>query len=202
MSYSVKFVFPLVFFVLACGHSDDGFDHGNETEVITTVVLEFTPVTGGATVFAEFDDPDGDGGDAPTVDEIELVAGSYDMAVRFENRLEEPPEDITREVADEGDEHLVFFTGSAVTGPASDEPGAPLVHDYGDEDAQGLPLGLQNTLEASAGTGDLVLTLRHLPVVGGQAQKTADTLAEVRASGFSAIGGTSDAQVTFPVTVR
>ncbi len=187
--------------VLACGHADDGNTGGNEAEVITTVILEFTPAGGGTAIVAEFDDPDGDGGNAPTVDDAELAAGSYTLSVRFENRLETPSEDITREVADEGDEHLVFFTGSGVTGPASDQPGAPLTHNYDDEDTSGLPIGLQNTIEASLGTGELIVTLRHLPEIGGEAQKTANTTAEVRAAGFSAIGGTSDAQVTFPVTV-
>ncbi len=201
MRYSAKLIAFFVLPALACGHADDGYDQGNENEVITTVALEFTPVAGGPTIVAEFDDPDGDGGEAPTVDEINLAAGSYLLEVRLENRLEDPPEDITQEVADEADEHLLFFTGSAAFGPASDSSGAPLSQAYDDEDSLGLPIGLQNTIEASSGAGDLVVTLRHLPTVGGEAQKTANTPTEVRASGFSAIGGTSDAQVTFSVTV-
>lgn len=184
----------------ACG--DDGHDPGDPPEVITTVALTLTPVGGGTAVTAEFDDPDGDGGDPPIVDPIDLTAGAYTLAISFENRLEDPPEDITQEIADEADEHQIFLTGTAVDGPASDQPGAPLMHAYDDTDANGLPIGLANTINASAGNGELTITLRHLPSLNDVAQKTADLAAQVETDGFSAIGGDTDAQVTFAVTVQ
>lgn len=183
----------------ACG--DDGGTI-NPAELITTVGLTFTPAGGGAAVTAEFDDADGDGGDPPTIDPIDLVDGTtYTLAVYFENRLEDPPEDITAEVEDESDQHMIFFTGTAVDGPASDNPGAPLTHTYDDQDANGLPIGLDNTIVAATGTGELTVTLRHMPPVNEEPAKTAETAAEVREGGFSAIGGSSDAQVEFVVTV-
>ncbi|HUH01176.1 MAG TPA: hypothetical protein VML75_04225 [Kofleriaceae bacterium] len=181
---------------------DHGHDHDHPQELITTVALTFAPVGGGTAIVAEFDDPDGDGGDPPTVDPIALTAGAYTLTVAFENRLEDPPEDITLEIADEADEHQVFFTGTAVDGPASDQPAAPLMHAYDDTDANGLPIGLANTINASAGNGDLVVTLRHLPTLNDMAQKTADLAGQVEADGFGAIGGDNDAQVTFTVTVQ
>lgn len=182
----------------ACGH--DGGKGPTEGELITTVVLQWTAE--GETQSFVFDDPDGDGGDPPVaVDPIELPAGAYDVQVLFENRLVSPAENITEEVADEASEHQVFFTGSAVNGPASDNPGATLVHSYEDEDALGLPIGLTNQVMATAGSGELVITLRHLPELAGGAQKNAETAAEVKDGGFSAIGGTSDVQVRFPVTI-
>ena len=187
--------------VMACGH-DDGPISGNETEVITTVVLSFTPDSGGAPVVAVFDDPDGDGGEPPTIDALDLGVGTYALAVRFENGLEDPPEDITAEVSDESHEHQVFFTGSSVDGPASDNPGAPLSQTYDDQDVNGLPIGLANTMIASIGSGELVVTLRHLPPIGGASIKTAETSSDVREVGFSGIGGSSDAQVSFVVTVQ
>jgi hypothetical protein len=122
--------------------------------------------------------------------------------VKFENRLENPPEDITKEVQDEGDAHQVFFTGNAVNGPASNQTGAPVAHSYADTDAKGLPIGLANKVTAATGTGMLTVTLRHLPPVNNMAVKSATLADMVRSSGFSAIGGTTDAQVTFPVTVQ
>lgn len=186
--------------VTAC--DDEGHSH-NEGEVITSVVLTFTPAGGGATITATFNDPDGDGGAAPTVDPISLARGvTYNTAVRFENRLETPAEDITLEVADESDEHQVFFTGTAVSGPASAQAGAALTHAYADTDVNGLPIGLASTfVAANAGSGTLVVTLRHLPPVNATAVKTATTATTVRDSGFSAIGGENDANVTFQVTV-
>lgn len=188
-------------FVSACGHNAEPGHGGNEGEVITTVILEWTPTMGGDTRRFVFDDPDGDGGDPPTVDTIDLAAGDYDVQVLFENRLETPVEDITQEIADEAQDHQVFFTGSAVSGPASDSPDAALVHGYDDLDRNGLPIGLQNQLSASTGDGELIVTLRHLPPLTGGPQKDETNAASVKAAGFSAIGGSSDAQVRFAAEV-
>jgi hypothetical protein len=186
----------------ALGACDDGGGSSNENELITTVTLTFAPEGGGAAVIAAFDDPDGDGGQAPTVDSIDLTDGTtYTLTVTFANRLEDPPEDITEEVADESDEHQVFFTGTAVDGPASDNPGAPLTHAYDDEDPNGLPVGLTSTIVAATGTGALTVTLRHLPPINDTAVKTAEVAMQVADGGFSAIGGSSDAQVDFLVAV-
>lgn len=183
-----------------CGEDAAG---GNENEVITTVTLTFAPSGGGSPVVASVNDADGDGGNPPTVQPVMLAAGMFDMTVKFENRLENPPEDITMEVKDEGADHQIFYTGTAVNGPASNHAGAPLTHSYADADAKGLPIGLASKVTAASGTGMLTVTLRHLPPVNGMAVKSA-TLAEMvqAASGFSTIGGTTDAQVTFPVTVQ
>jgi hypothetical protein len=187
--------------VAACG--DDGHDHDhNEEEVITTVALSFAPSGGGAAITAEFDDPDGDGGQAGTADPISLTAGTYTLTVRFENRLEDPPEDITAEIEDESDAHLILFTGSAVNGPASNQPSAPLTQSYADMDANGLPIGLESQIVAAAGTGTLTVTLRHMPEVNGAAVKTADVLDTAKTSGIGAIGGSTDAMVNFMVTVQ
>lgn len=183
----------------ACG--DDGAG-GNEQEVITTVMVAFTPNGGGAAVMAEVNDPDGDGGQAPTVQPVNLTAGSFTLAVRFQNRLEDPAEEITTEVMDEGDQHQVFFTGTAVDGPASNQPTAPLTHAYSDSDDNGLPIGLSNTITAAAGAGALTVTLRHMPPVNDQPVKTATTAEMVRSGGIDSIGGDTDATVTFPVTVQ
>jgi hypothetical protein len=188
-------------FTAACGDPDD---HGgdNENEVITTVGLIVTPDGGGAAQTFEFDDPDGDGGDPATIDSVDLTAGAYTVVVYFENRLEDPAEDITEEIMDEADEHQIFLTGTAVDGPATDNAGAPLMHAYDDQDTNGHPIGIASTITAIAGTGDLVVTLRHLPPVGDQPAKTAGLAADVAGGGFAAIGGSSDASVTFPVTVQ
>jgi hypothetical protein len=187
-------------FATLAGCGDDGHSH-DPGEVITTVTLTFTPMGGGAATTATFDDPDGPGGDPPTVDPVNLAGSTtYTLAVRFQNGLEEPPEEITDEVRDEGEDHQVFFTGTAVNGPASDQPLAPLTHTYADQDAGGLPLGLTNTIVTDAGTGTLTVTLRHLPPLNDQPVKTASAAADVKAGGFAALGGATDAQVDFAVT--
>lgn len=172
-------------------------------EVITTVTLTLTPIGGGAAIVAEVDDPDGDGGDPPMIDSIGLQAGTtYDVTVGFQNRLETPPEEITDEVADESTEHQVFFTGSAVNGPATNQPNAAITHTYVDQDDNGHPIGLANRFVVGSGpAGDLIVTLRHMPPINDQAVKTADSAMMVRTGGFAAIGGENDAQVTFPVAI-
>jgi hypothetical protein len=185
--------------LIGCG---DGGGSENENEVITSIVLTFTPGGGGAAITATFNDADGDGGAAPTVDPINLTAGTtYATTVKFENRLETPAEDITTEVKDESDEHQIFFTGTGVSGPASNQPTAPLAHTYADTDANGLPIGLASSFAARTGTGQLIVTLRHLPPVNNTPAKTAAAATTVRDSGFATLGGSTDAQVTFAVTV-
>lgn len=192
-------LFAILICIPAC--SDDGGSE-NENEVITTVSLSFAPMGGGAAVVAEFDDPDGDGGAAPTIDPVNLTSGTtYALIVRFQNKLEEPPEEITDEVRDEGDEHQLFLTGTAVNGPATNNPSAPLTHTYGDTDGGGLPIGLSNTIVAASGSGMLTVTLRHLPPINDNPVKVADIAGQVKAGGIAAIGGDTDAEVTFMVTV-
>lgn len=195
-------LFTLATLTLAATGCGEDADNGNENEVITTVTLTFTPSAGGAPIAAKVDDPDGDGGNAPTVEPINLAPGMYDLAVKFENRLAKPPQDITTEVRDEAAEHQVFFTGTAVTGPSSNTAGAPLMQAYADMDTKGLPLGLANKVTASAGMGTLTVTLRHMPPVNNMPVKSATVADTVRSGGFAAIGGSTDAQVNFPVTVR
>jgi hypothetical protein len=161
----------------------------NSGEVITTVILDF-----GGGVVATANDPDGDGGEAPVIDPITLPAGNHTLAIQFQNRLEDPPEEITEEVLDEGEDHQVFFTGSATMGP--------LAITYADTDRNGLPIGLANTVTATAGTGMLTVTLRHMPPVNDTAVKTADLAEQVKTTGTAALPGGSDAVVTFPVTVQ
>jgi hypothetical protein len=187
--------------MLAGAGCGEDHDHGNENEVITTVTLTLVSA-GGAPVVVKFDDPDGDGGNPPKVDALDIAAGMYDLTVKLENRLENPAEDITAEVRDEGDEHQIFFTGTAVKGPASNQASAPLTHSYADMDTKGLPIGIANKISATAGTGTLTVTLRHLPPVNGMPVKTAALPEQVRNGGFAAIGGSSDAQVNFQVNVR
>ena len=203
MSFSRSYlpIFTL-FALLAAGCGSDGTDDGgNEEEVITTVTMTFTPDVGGPVVVAAFDDPDGDGGDPPTIDNIALSAQSYALAITFENRLEDPAEDITQEIADEDGEHQIFLTGTAVDGPANEQAGAPLTHTYSDADENGNPVGLVNAIAAASGTGILTVTLRHLPPIAGTPQKDAELAAAVRTDGLSSIGGNSDVQVNFDVTV-
>ena len=177
-------------------------DETNENEVITTVVLTFSPQSGGTALEFRWADPENDG--SPVIDDIALSdADDYDLGVSFLNELEDPAEDITEEVAEESDQHQVFFTGTAVDGPASDNEGAPVTQAYADTDDAGLPVGLDNTVVSnSTGNGTFIVTLRHLPPQDDVDVKVAGLAEDVAAGGFDAIGGDTDAQVTFDLVVQ
>lgn len=193
----MKTLWIIALLASACGDPGGG---ENANELITRVELTFTPTTGPALMF-RFDDDDGDGGSPGMSEPITLTAGTtYELTLSFLNALETPPEDITLEVHDEAVQHQVFFTGSAVVGPATTNTAGPLTQRYGDTDDNGLPIGLTSMIVTSAGTGDLVVTLRHMPPEEPP-PKSADSAMQVAAGGFSTIGGSSDAQVTFAVTV-
>lgn len=182
----------------ACDDEDGG---ENPEEVITTVILTFAPTGGGAAITATFDDPDGDGGQAPTTDPINLANNTaYTLTVQFQNRLESPPEEITDEVRDEQNFHLLLFTGSAVVGPATTNAMGPVTQAYSDTDGNGFPVGLTSSIMAKTGAGQMTVTLRHMPPEEPPV-KAADTVAKARSGGVDSIGGSTDVQVTFMVTV-
>jgi hypothetical protein len=188
----------------ACNDVEDpGHDPDHDSEVITTVALTFAPTDGGDTLEARWADPEGDGG--AIIDPIVLDDDvDYTLMVTFLNELEQPAEDLTAEIADEADEHQVFFTGSAVSGPATgSNPGAVIQHAYADQDPNGDPLGLVGAIATlGVGAGELTVTLRHLPEEDGQPVKRPGLAEDVAEGGFASIGGDDDVQVTFPLSVE
>jgi hypothetical protein len=189
------------------GHDDhdhddhEGHDH-DPNEVMTTVKLTFTD-SAGDSFTATWADPEDDG--SPVIDDITLTNGvTYTVAFEVLNELAEPTEDVTPEILDEKDEHQVFFTGTAVEGPANtSNADAVVTHAYADTDNNGLPVGLSNTFVATAtGTGVMSVLLRHMPPVNGEAIKVAG-LADVMDTGSATdLPGSTDINVDFNVTVE
>lgn len=171
-----------VLFSTSCSNDDAPV---NEEEVITTVRTTLTG--GGQVITLTSRDLDGDGPNAPVVTVSgNLVAGTtYTGSTEFLNELEDPAEDITIEVQEEGADHQVFYQLPSSIGTVT----------YTDTDANGRPIGLNFTLVAgtSGSTGTLTVTLRHLP------NKTATGVA---AGDITNAGGNTDAAVTFSVAVN
>ena len=157
----------------------------NEEEVITTVIVTLTG--GGETITLTSKDLDGDGPNAPVVTVSgNLIANTvYTGSTRFLNELEDPAEEITDEVEEEGAEHQVFFQLLSSLGTVT----------YNDTDENGNPIGLSFTLTTgnTAGTGNLTVTLRHEP------NKTASGVAS---GDITNAGGSTDAEVSFPIQVN
>lgn len=159
----------------------------NEDEVITTVKLTFTPQGGGETVVLTSKDLDGfDGPNLPSVSQTGTFAKSktYTTAVAFLNELETPVEDITVEVQEEAADHQVFYQ---VTNTL---PTFTYVLGTGNVDANGKPIGVnaQFITGATAASGNIVVTLRHLP------NKSASGVSD---GNITNAGGSTDASATF-----
>ncbi len=179
---SIKYLMLLVLTagltVFSSCNKDDDDDNTpeNEQELITTVTLTFVDQNNVSSVFKAFD-LDGPGGDDPVIPEVILQDNeTYQLFVAFldESDLNDV-EDITEEVEEESNEHLVCFEASGFNTP-------PLAQDTDDN---GDPLGLESSLTTGdLGTGSLRVILRHEPD-----KSIADPCTT----------GETDVDVTFPV---
>lgn len=126
----------------------------NEEEVITTVEVTLTPEGGGIPVTLKFYDADGElGSIAPlvTVSGSLKSATTYEAQIKLLNETENPAGDISLEVKEEANDHLVCFD---VTGNIAVQ--------YLDADANNLPLGLLTSWTTGApGNAAVTIVLRH-----------------------------------------
>ncbi len=171
---------------LASCSNDDNVEVVNEEEVITTITATFTPAEGGDAITLTSRDLDGDGPDAPVVTVSgNFAAGtSYSGTVTFLNELVTPVDNITEEIQEEAVDHQIFFQQNGLG-----------TFTYADTDDNGHPIGLafNYTASATATTGNLTLTLRHLPNKSGE---------NVASGDITNAGGGTDSEVTFAVTVE
>jgi len=196
----VHSIFYLLFLLaagLTVGCSDDEpmEMENEEEEEISRVTLTFTPDNGEDAITADWFDADGEGSGAPTIDNIALNEGvTYTLTLEFVNTLGATDEDITSEISEEANDHMIFF--SFTDGIFSDPTGNGNVDsrndpiNYNDQDANGLPLGLSTSWTAGGHTdnpGAFTIILKHQPEL-----KTA--------SSDASVGGT-DVDITFPLTI-
>ncbi len=175
---------PGLAFIAGC--NDDDPTPINEEELITTVTLTLTPICCGDIGVFQFKDPDGVGGAAPVLTADTLAAGTtYTGSLALLNESVTPADDIGKEVEEEGDAHQFFFQASA---------GLELTFTYGDQDADGNPIGLKtNWTSGAAGTGTLKVILRHEP----------DKFATgVSGGDIANAGGETDVEVEWPVVIQ
>ena len=148
----------------------------NESELITTLELKFSGkgVLGNDTTFVvTFNDPDGDGGNAPTQFEtIHLLKNStYKVEVTLLDKSKTPAETISNEVLAEANDHLFFY---------SSNPTGLVDVLITDKDSNGKNLGLKSTwTTTNAGSGKVKVKLMHQPGVKDGTSATGDTDIEV-----------------------
>jgi hypothetical protein len=177
MKNKLSFLAPIIIVVLSLTFACKP-DPKNEEELITTLKLSFT--NGGSTQVFEFKDIDGIGGGADGItDTIVLDSNKvYVMTVSVLNESETPSEDITSEIRNESSDHQFFYNVSS---------GLNLTHTYNDTDANGLPIGLSNTISSgNISNGTLRVNLKHQPEIKDGNQNT----------------GESDIDVTFVVYIK
>lgn len=156
----------------------------NEEELITTVKVTLS--NGGTQIVLQSKDLDGDGPGAPvfTTSGNILANTNYTGTVEFLNESVNPADNITAEIEEEDEDHQIFYQLAAGLGSLT----------YTDSDANNKPVGLAFTYQTNAAsTGNLVITLRHLP------NKSA---AGVSSGDITNAGGSTDARVTLPITIQ
>jgi len=183
---------------ISCSSDDPEFEA--DQELITDVTLIFTEVdaTGNLTqntFSVTASDPEGlELGSQPVIQAITgLEPGKrYRLDISLFNSIEN--EDITEEIAEDADDHQFFFLGSAFIGPNDF-----LTYEYADADQNGNPLGLFGyvTVSAAPGTnnGQFRLVLRH------DLDKNFAGIRNPSFPTFTAAGGETDLDITFPVTL-
>jgi len=176
--------------IIACTDDDDNSVTPaaqvtpNEEELITTVNLTFkdtSSMTMDSLSFG-FSDIDGPGGNAPTIDTIRLAAGKvYNLAIQFLDESDPMDvENITMEIEEEDDEHLVCFEPTGVSGLVIDKTDSDGTYEVG--------LASQWSVSgiATSTNGEITLTLRHQP---GSKDGTC-------------IPGDTDVEVDFPIIIE
>ena len=159
MKNSIKLFLITISMIVAVASCKEKVDEPpmvNEEELITTVELSFRSYsdTNDVRVF-QFADPDGLGGNEPTIhDTIRLdTNSSYALTIRFLDESGSNVKDITEEVKEEANDHLICYSSSG-----------SLDIQVIDLDDNSLPLGLESSaITTDAEVTDLSISLKHQP---------------------------------------
>lgn len=195
-----KFILSYCWVALAFlgGCKPDDPQAENIPELITKVVLRFTPTNGSAKIVTA-SDPDGEGVLDMVVDgPIELTtATTYTLELELVNELYSSAETgyrVSDQIKAEADEHQFFFSwsGDAFATPTGngniDNRSDPV--NYLDKDDHNLPLGLVTswTTSGSVTSKDFRILLKHQP--------------GVKSGTSTAHEGESDLDITFTLDVN
>lgn len=172
-------IITLILLLTACKKDDNKPGDNNlnfhEEELITSVLIIAHDSSRNVTDTIVYRDTDGIGGQLPSIDTLFLRRNTnYSMNVKFlDESNSEEIKDISLEIEDEGDEHLICYQLHDLTGIYI------LI-----EDTDGMfPLGLQSawTVDSTAqsNNGSLELLLKHQPGVKNGSCEVGDTDVEV-----------------------
>ncbi|MDP5106498.1 MAG: type 1 periplasmic binding fold superfamily protein [Polaribacter sp.] len=184
---SIKHILVLAsIIILAASCSEDDPIVVNEEELITTVTVTLTPQGGGDIITLKSIDLDGDGPNEPEISVSGNLSANtiYSGVTAVLNETENPAENITEEVKEEGVDHQFFYAFKNSLASTS----------YSDTDENGDPIGIEFKLTTtSAGSEVLTVTLIHEP------NKNGDNVVEGDSTNAN---GETDAEVSFPFTIQ
>lgn len=151
---------------IACGDDDsDVNDLPDDFEIIDEIEFTFTSSVAGESVVITAKDPDGPGAEDFSFEPESITLSSstaYDLNIIIRNTIDD--EDVTEEIQEEAEEHLVIFTyGDSLEGEITD-----VESNYVDEqEGEDYPVGLASQVVTDvAGETTLRVILAHLP--GGE----------------------------------
>ena len=173
------FIFSfLAISLFSCADDDDATPQQpispNDAELITTVKLELTDQNQMISVFS-FTDLDGDGGNPPVIDTIKLNKNlSYTVSAIFLDESDSNDvEDITEEILEEDDEHLICFDIENIDGLTIRRTDSDGTYEVG-------LASMWNVSDTAVATNGIVrLTLKHQPDVKDGSCAPGDTDVEV-----------------------
>lgn len=157
----IIFSTSIIMLVSACKKDDNNVyspNPINEEELITTVSLSFNSnAFPTLPIVYNYRDIDGIGGLPPSIDTIKLNSNlNYMLNVMFLDESKTPTVDITEEVAEEANDHLVVFE--------TDTNYLKINITDLDTNTPALPIGLSSTITSKAkGTTTLRIRLKHQP---------------------------------------
>lgn len=171
------FAFLLTTVFVQCSKENDTPEEINEEEVINRVTLAITDSAGSSTSYTW--------NEGETIPTLNLTANTtYQVSVHFFDASDPANvSDITEEVIEEADEHFVFYEviGAAVSISAASNDVV---------DTEGLSINLKTTwITEEAASGTIRTFLIHEP-----SSKTESTRA--------ALGGSSDVELDFPISIQ
>lgn len=160
----------------------------NESELITTINVQFVDTLSHELFNWTWEDLDGDGANAPLIHADTLKTGRFYVAVlNLYNKQTSPVDTITHEVMDEGTEHQFFYQVTP-TSLISEKH-------YLDTDSNGKPIGVEFAIKTSSaiGAGIFNLILRHQPDKSASGVVNGD---------ITNANGETDVDIEFPLRLK
>ncbi len=173
-NYLISGLSVILMLIVSCKNDEPKPDDApvNETELITTMLIQLKDSADGTLKTFIYRDTDGDGGNpASRFDTIRLSAGhSYAAELFLLDESKAITDTISNEVKEEADDHIIIYKTQNVNLDVS----------ISDMDSKLLPLGLQSIWRCgNVSAGSIKITLKHQPGIKNGNPEPGETDAEL-----------------------